>query len=186
MQNPSGDVQPSASASAQPPPRPTAPGGAPGAPSQPSSPQVPGHGAGARLRGYEAAATHFPDGLTLNGDLNAEEDVVIDGVLTGAIDMPAHALTIGPNARVNARILARDITVHGSLSGKVTAIEIIDIRDKARVSGELAAPSVALAEGARVQGRVETKRVDAAVHVARYRMGKGGTDTKGGADSRRA
>lgn len=176
MQNPSGDVQPSASAQSQP-PRPAAPGGASGAPSQPPAPPS-GQGAGASLRGYQAASTHFPDGLTLNGDLNAEEDVVIDGVLTGAIDMPAHALTIGPNARVDARILARDITVHGSLSGKVTAIEIIDIRDKARVSGELAAPSVALAEGARVQGRVETKRVDAAVHVARYRMGKGGADSR--------
>ena len=98
--------------------------------------------------------------------------MVIDGIVTGTIDMPANALTIGPKAQVDARVFARDITVHGAVSGKVTATEIVDIRDSARVSGELAAPSVKLAEGARVNARVETKRVDAAVHVARYRMAR--------------
>ena len=85
---------------------------------------------------------------------------------------PAHALIIGPKAQVDAKVFARDITVYGAVSGKVTATEIVDIRDSARVSGELAAPSVKLAEGARVNARVETKRVDAAVHVARYRMAR--------------
>lgn len=122
--------------------------------------------------GLQTTATHFPDGLLVNGDLNAEEDVVIDGILTGVVDMPGHALTIGPKAQVDARVFARDVTVYGTLSGKITATEIVDIRDSARVSGELAAPSVRLAEGAHVNGRVETKRVDAAVHVARYRMAR--------------
>ncbi len=118
------------------------------------------------------AATHLPANVTITGDLNADEDVVIDGIVTGTIDMPNHALTVGPHATVDARVFARDVTLHGQVKGKLTALEIIDIRDSARVSGELAAPSVALADGAFVQGRVETKRVDAAVHVARYRMAK--------------
>jgi cytoskeletal protein CcmA (bactofilin family) len=100
------------------------------------------------------------------------EDVVIDGIVTGTIDMPANALTIGPKAQVEAKVFARDVTVYGTVSGKMTATEIVDIRDSARISGELAAPSVKLAEGARVNARVETKRVDAAVHVARYRMAR--------------
>jgi cytoskeletal protein CcmA (bactofilin family) len=119
-----------------------------------------------------ASVTHFPDKLIVLGDLNAEEDVTIDGILTGTVDMPGHALTIGPNAQVDARVFARDVTVYGALSGKITATEIVDIRDSARVTGELAAPSVKLAEGAHVTGRIETKRVDAAVHVARYRMAR--------------
>lgn len=97
---------------------------------------------------------------------------MIDGIVTGTIDMPAHALTIGPSAQVDAKVFARDVTVYGRLSGKITATEIVDVRDSARVNGELAAPSVKLAEGARVNGRIETKKVDAAVHVARYRMAR--------------
>jgi cytoskeletal protein CcmA (bactofilin family) len=116
------------------------------------------------------ATTHLPQGLTLTGDVAAAEDLVIDGIISGTIDMPAHAITIGESARVDARIFARDVTVLGAVTGRVTATEIIEIRAGAQVSGELAAPAVVLADGARVQGRIDTKRVDAAVHVARYRM----------------
>ena len=66
--------------------------------------------------------------------------------------MPGYALTVAAGARVEARILARDVTVLGTVSGRITATEIIDIRAGARVSGELAAPSVALAEGAEIRG----------------------------------
>jgi len=117
-------------------------------------------------------ATSFPRAATVTGDLAAAEDLVVEGVITGSIDMPGHALTVAAGARVDARILARDVTVLGTVTGRITATEIIDIRAGARVSGELAAPSVSLAEGAEIQARIETRRVDAAVHVARYRMAR--------------
>ncbi|HEY8551187.1 MAG TPA: polymer-forming cytoskeletal protein [Vicinamibacterales bacterium] len=121
------------------------------------------------------AVTRFPRGIRLTGDLAADEDLVIDGEIHGNIDMPAHAITIAEGARVDARILARDVTVLGALKGRITATEIIDVRASANVTGELAAPAVVLADGARLQGRVDTKRVDAAVHVARYRMTRNAT-----------
>lgn len=116
------------------------------------------------------ATTHVPPGVIVIGDVAAEEDLLIDGELTGSIDMPAHALTIGESGRVDARIFARDVTVLGTLVGRITATEIVDVRPGAAITGELAAPAVLVADGATVQGRVDTKRVDAAVHVARYRM----------------
>jgi cytoskeletal protein CcmA (bactofilin family) len=84
--------------------------------------------------------------------------------------MPAHALTIGESAMVDARVFARDVTVLGTIIGRIIATEIVEVRVGAAVTGEVAAPAVLVADGATVQGRVETKRVDAAVHVARYRM----------------
>ena len=90
--------------------------------------------------------------------------------------MPHTALTIGPDAEVVIRVLARDVTIYGTLRGKVTALEILDIKPSAKDRRQnFAAPPVALAEGAQVQGRVETpKRVDAAMQVlARYRMKAG-------------
>jgi cytoskeletal protein CcmA (bactofilin family) len=119
-----------------------------------------------------APGTRVPSGAVVIGDLAAEEDLQIDGELTGTIDMPAHALTIGEGAKVDARVFARDVTVLGRISGRITATEIVDVRVGAAVTGEVAAPAVLVADGATVQGRVETKRVDAAVHVARYRMSR--------------
>jgi cytoskeletal protein CcmA (bactofilin family) len=117
----------------------------------------------------------LPRTFTIAGDVAASEDLVVEGAVSGTIDMPGFALTIAAGARVDARILARDVTVLGQFSGRITATEIIDVRDGARVTGEIAAPKVALAEGAEIQARVETRKVDAAVHVARYRMTRAAT-----------
>ena len=117
----------------------------------------------------------MPRTLAVTGDVSAAEDLFVEGTITGSIDMPGCALTIAEGARVEARILARDVTILGTFSGRITATEIIDVRAGARAAGELAAPSVAVADGATVQGRIETRRVDAAVHVARYRMARAAT-----------
>jgi cytoskeletal protein CcmA (bactofilin family) len=114
----------------------------------------------------------MPQTSSVVGDVAAREDLLVEGAVSGTIDMPGFALTIAAGARVDARILARDVTILGHFSGRITATEIIDVREGARVIGEIAAPKVALAEGAEIQARVETKRVDAAVHVARYRMAR--------------
>jgi cytoskeletal protein CcmA (bactofilin family) len=117
----------------------------------------------------------LPRTFAVAGDVAASEDLVVEGSVSGTIDMPGFALTIAAGARVDARVLARDVTILGHFSGRITATEIIDVRDGARVSGEIAAPKVALAEGAEIQARVETRKVDAAVHVARYRMARAAT-----------
>jgi cytoskeletal protein CcmA (bactofilin family) len=120
-------------------------------------------------------ATAMPRALSIVGDVAASEDLLVEGAVSGSIDMPGYALTIAAGARVDARILARDVTILGSFTGRITATEIIDVRGTAKVSGEIAAPKVALAEGAEISARVETKSVDAAVHVARYRMARAAT-----------
>jgi len=120
-------------------------------------------------------ATVMPRTSSVVGDVAASEDLLVEGSVSGTIDMPGCALTIAVGARVDARILARDVTILGHFSGRITATEIIDVREGARVIGEIAAPKVALAEGAEIQARVETRRVDAAVHVARYRMARAAT-----------
>ena len=120
-------------------------------------------------------ATVMPRTASVVGDVAASEDLLVEGAVSGTIDMPGFALTIAAGARVDARVLARDVTILGHFTGRITATEIIDVRDGARVIGEIAAPKVALAEGAEIQARVETKRVDAALHVARYRMARAAT-----------
>jgi cytoskeletal protein CcmA (bactofilin family) len=117
----------------------------------------------------------MPRASSVVGDVAAREDLLVEGAVSGSIDMPGFALTIAAGARVDARVLARDVTILGHFSGRITATEIVDVREGARVTGEIAAPRVALAEGAEIQARIDTKRVDAAVHVARYRMARAAT-----------
>jgi cytoskeletal protein CcmA (bactofilin family) len=107
--------------------------------------------------------------LHIRGTVSAEEDLDISATIRGAVSAPAQCVVVRAEADVKADILARDLTVHGHVQGRLTATEIIDIQSTARVDGQVVAPRVLLAEGGVVQGRVETRRVDAAVRVAQYR-----------------
>jgi cytoskeletal protein CcmA (bactofilin family) len=107
--------------------------------------------------------------LVITGSINAEEDLELHATLRGSIATPNHCVRVAEDARIDAEVLARDITVLGQASGKLTATEIVDIRRGARVQGHIAAPRLVLEEGGVVNARVETRSVDAAVRVAQYR-----------------
>jgi cytoskeletal protein CcmA (bactofilin family) len=111
----------------------------------------------------------FGPTLVVTGSISTEEDLEIHGTLRGQLAAPAHCVRLEGDARIDADVLARDITVLGQATGKFTATEIIDIRATARLNGHIAAPRLVLEEGALVNARVETRSVDAAVRVAQYR-----------------
>lgn len=110
--------------------------------------------------------------LVITGSIHSEEDLEIHATVNGQIAAPGHCVQLGGDARVQADVLARDITVHGQFTGRLTATEIVDIRPTARVQGHIAAPRLLLEEGGIVNGRIETRSVDAAVRVAQYRNQK--------------
>lgn len=107
--------------------------------------------------------------VIVTGSISAEEDLEIHGTVRGHLAAPDHCVRVETAARVEADVLARDITMLGQATGKFTATEIVDIRSGARVQGQIAAPRLVLDEGARVNAKVETRSVDAAVRVAQYR-----------------
>ena len=111
----------------------------------------------------------FGPTVAITGSITAEEDLEIHGTLHGHLAAPNHCVRLEGDARVEAEVLARDVTVLGAASGKFTATEIVEIRSTARVQGHIAAPRFVLEEGAIVNGKVETRSVDAAVRVAQYR-----------------
>lgn len=95
--------------------------------------------------------------VSVKGDINGSEDITVDGQVDGRIDLPDHTLTIGPNATVVADINAKTVIVFGSVIGSVVAREKADIRKTASVEGSLTCGSLAMQEGATMNGQVETK-----------------------------
>jgi cytoskeletal protein CcmA (bactofilin family) len=96
--------------------------------------------------------------LTLKGELTAKEDLVIEGQFEGTIDVAEHTVTVGPQGQVKSEIRARQVVVHGSVNGKITAREKIDIRRTGNVTGDLQAAGVAIEDGAYFKGSIEILR----------------------------
>lgn len=95
--------------------------------------------------------------VSIKGEIKGSEDLTVDGQVEGRIDLPEHALTIGPNATVLADITAKVVTVFGSVIGNVSAREKADIRKTASVEGTLTCGRLAVQEGAKINGKIETK-----------------------------
>jgi cytoskeletal protein CcmA (bactofilin family) len=97
-------------------------------------------------------------GLRIHGEISGTSDLYIDGEARGKIRLETSRVTIGPNGRVQADIEGREIVVQGSVKGNLKASERIRLGNSSRVQGSLLAPAVAIDEGARLRGKVETVR----------------------------
>lgn len=96
--------------------------------------------------------------MTLKGELSGKEDLVVEGQFEGTIDVAEHTVTVGPQGQVKSEIRARQVIVQGSVNGKITAREKIDIRRTGNVVGDLQAAGVAIEDGAYFKGSIEILR----------------------------
>ena len=94
--------------------------------------------------------------VIFKGTLISSEDMTIDGQVEGTIEIRDQGLTIGPDADIRADIVARTITIHGTVIGNIRATDKVDIRETGRIDGDLVSPRISLADGALVRGRVDT------------------------------
>jgi cytoskeletal protein CcmA (bactofilin family) len=96
--------------------------------------------------------------VVIKGELNGSEDLTIEGQVEGKIELRQNVLTIGPNGRIKAQVFAKSVIILGEVTGNVTASEKVDIRDNGSVDGDIAAPRVAIAEGAHFRGSIDMQR----------------------------
>jgi cytoskeletal protein CcmA (bactofilin family) len=116
-------------------------------------------------RRSERDVVNIGKSVVIKGELNGSEDLTIEGHVEGKIELKDHVLTIGPNGKIKAQVLAKSVIVLGEVNGNVTATEKVDIRDGGSVDGDIIAPRVAIAEGAHFRGTVDMQRKNAPVQA---------------------
>lgn len=91
----------------------------------------------------------------IKGELQADEDFLIEGSFDGRLLLQKHQLAIGAKGQVEGTAFAHSISVEGQVEGDLYAIERISIRKGAKVKGNVLAPRVSLEDGALLRGTVE-------------------------------
>lgn len=112
----------------------------------------------ATVRGGSAA---LGKNVTVKGQIFAREDLTIDGEVEGTIECHEHRLTIGPNARVQAGLKAREIIIHGSIQGNVDATDKIDIKKEAKLVGDIKTSRIVIEDGAYFKGSIDISKAGA-------------------------
>ena len=93
--------------------------------------------------------------IQINGDVKGDEDLLIEGDVSGTVELKNNSLTVGKEGKVRANVYARTITVDGSTEGDLYASERIAIRASAEIRGNLLAPRIAIDDGAQFKGSIE-------------------------------
>jgi cytoskeletal protein CcmA (bactofilin family) len=109
-------------------------------------------------RGMERTTVNIGKSVVIKGELSGSEDLKIEGQVDGKIELRQNVLTIGPNGKIKAQVFAKSVVILGEVTGNVTASEKVDIRDNGSVDGDIAAPRVAIAEGAHFRGSIDMQR----------------------------
>ena len=138
--------------------KPTGPGTpAPAAPVQTQA-NAPAQPESRRQQIMERDVVNIGKSVVIKGELNGSEDLTVEGHVEGKIELRDHVLTIGPNGKIKAQVVAKAVIVLGEVNGNVTATEKVDIRDGGSVDGDIVSPRVAIAEGAHFRGSVDMQR----------------------------
>ncbi len=99
------------------------------------------------------AATVIGPNARVVGEISGDEDVVIHGQFEGNIDIPRR-VTVALPGQMKGDIHARTVVVGGRVNGQIRADERAELLASATVQGNVNAPKVVIAEGARLQGNV--------------------------------
>jgi cytoskeletal protein CcmA (bactofilin family) len=91
----------------------------------------------------------------IKGDINGSGELYIDGRVEGTVHLPGDRVTVGPNGNAAADITAAEVSVLGSVHGKLMASERVDIRKDGSVTGEVMAARISIEDGAAFSGRID-------------------------------
>lgn len=102
----------------------------------------------------EADATVLGPTLEIEGEIEGEEDLVIQGKINGKI-VSRKNLTVDNQGRVEATVTTKTLAVSGTLIGNVEASERVEVKKEGKMIGDIKAPRVIIADGAKFKGNIE-------------------------------
>lgn len=105
------------------------------------------------------AAACISQGIRIKGEVTGSEDLFVDGVVDGRLNLTNGSLTIGPNGTVKADVNAREVIVRGNVEGRVSGRDKVQLWSTGRVNGEVQTERLAIEEGAVLRGKVEAGKL---------------------------
>jgi cytoskeletal protein CcmA (bactofilin family) len=104
--------------------------------------------------------------IRIKGEVTAREPFLIAGQVEGTVEVDGHTLTVAEGATVVATVSADIVVIQGHVKGGVSASSKIVVEPTAKIEGEFSAPIISIAEGASIQGKVETTQQKKKLAVA--------------------
>jgi cytoskeletal protein CcmA (bactofilin family) len=106
--------------------------------------------------------TFLGSGTSLTGELQCEGDLVVAGTVN-AHAMVRGAFTLADSGRWTGGVRANNAVISGVVEGALLVSEKLEIRKTARIRGSVQARSIAIAQGAVIEGEMSVTSGEAVV-----------------------
>jgi len=104
--------------------------------------------------GVARSQSLIQEGVAVRGDIKAEGDIRLDGMLEGAL-VTKSRLTVGGTGVVHADLEAGEVLVMGKVCGKIVGHKRIELRKGAHVEGDLSTQAIVIEEGVFFRGHCQ-------------------------------
>ena len=91
----------------------------------------------------------------ISGELNVKGTLRVDGRVEGRVN--AEWVIIGETGFVKGEITGKRIIIGGKVEGNLRGLELIEIKSKGHVFGDILAHKLSVSEGGLFNGRIEMK-----------------------------
>ncbi len=121
---------------------------------------------------YDANAgpgTLISEGCKIKGEITGRGNFMINGEIDGQCDIEG-TVTLAMGGFWRGTIKADSIIVTGTVEGEIHAAGGVEIGDTARISGSVFGESIAVAEGAVVEGVMQTTGQDQPTEFVEKRL----------------
>jgi cytoskeletal protein CcmA (bactofilin family) len=85
------------------------------------------------------------------GEISGDEDMLVEGTVEGQIRI-TRDLRVGQGGVVRATVAAQSLIVSGEVVGDCEALTRVEIQSTGRLTGNIRAPKIVIAEGAMFRG----------------------------------
>ena len=87
------------------------------------------------------------EGTIIKGDIISQADFRLDGELTGNFQTKGK-IVIGPAGSVTGDIICKNADIEGKFKGKIQVLEILNVKNKASIYGEVICGKLSVEPGA--------------------------------------
>lgn len=103
----------------------------------------------------ESDSSLIGSSLYISGEIRGNEDLVITGRHKGKINLKDNTLIVKKNGKIQGNIYVENIDVQGKIEGTIYASGKVDIRNGAKITGDIFASCISIEDGAQYKGSVK-------------------------------
>lgn len=91
-------------------------------------------------------------GTVIKGDIHAEGDIRIDGILAGSLTAKGKVV-VGSTGKIEGEVICQNADISGTLKARITVAELLSLKSTAKLLGEIVTGKLSIEPGANFSGK---------------------------------